>query len=180
MRSMRLHRFTLLELLAVIGIIALLAAIMIGGVSAGMRKASEAKTRSRMHQLEVAFEQYRRDWGYYPVSAGTPCSQIAAPCTDPAIAVVRWDHTHFCSPAGNVYVEGYPTDTDGIDNNAFNDGFGNPFYYRCPGYMNTQSYDLWSAGADGLFGGPAPAPNTDPANAFIATENDDITNWKRQ
>jgi len=194
MRNIQSRRFTLLELLAVIGIITVLAAIIIGGVSAGMRKASEAKTRSRMHQLEVALEQYRRDWGYYPVSANTtsawkhdpadltndPTKVVHISPTDSAIIWIRWDDAFLRSPSNILYVEGYPVDTGTTDDNIFNDGFDNPFYYRCPGTRNPQSYDLWSAGANGLFG---TAKTTDPAESLKltdTTDNDDITNWRRQ
>jgi type II secretory pathway pseudopilin PulG len=170
----RHHPFTLIELLASIAIITLLAGLIIGGVSAGMRKASESRTRSRMQQIVLALEQYRQDWGYYPVSSGIPLDVRLSPQN--GIIDFRFDHTFLQSPSGKLYIPGYPTDTDGADNNDFRDGFEQYFLYRCPGIMNPESYDLWSMGADGRHG---PGAATTPTSAQVRTDCDDITNWKR-
>lgn len=211
MKNAQTRRFTLIELLAVIAIITLLVGLIVGGVSVGMRKASEAKTRGRMHQLELALDQYRRDWGYAPVSEGTACSQYKVLPGDATntISVVRWNAAFLRTPAGKQYLEEYPVaaapDTTTLA--TFNDGFDSPFYYRCPGIVNIESYDLWSSGADGLFGGNSALASYAscedvnascanfgcgnaatahkkgspyPARALITADNDDITNWKRQ
>ena len=47
-----------------------------------------------------------------------------------------------------------------IKSKSFNDPWGNPYQYKCPGSHNTDDYDLYSFGPDGQEGG-----------------GDDITNW---
>lgn len=58
--------FTLLELLSVIVIIGLLAALIIPGVSAAQRSAGRAKTKVQFAQWTAAIESFRSEYGYYP------------------------------------------------------------------------------------------------------------------
>ena len=66
----------------------------------------------------------------------------------------------------------YPAEEDGLQvlkqegymNKIPEDPWGNPYHYRQPGEHNTDSYDLWSNGADGKEGG----------EGFDA----DISNWE--
>ncbi len=66
----------------------------------------------------------------------------------------------------------YPAEEDGLQvlkqegymNKIPEDPWGNPYRYRQPGEHNTDSYDLWSNGADGKEGG----------EGFDA----DISNWE--
>ncbi len=50
-------------------------------------------------------------------------------------------------PADSVWRGPYLTNPD-----LAKDPWGRPFQYRSPGAHNTESYDLWSAGADGVNG----------------------------
>ena len=58
--------FTLLELLTVMAVIAILAAIMIPTVSSARAGASKAHTRAQFGQWSAAFEQFRQEYGSYP------------------------------------------------------------------------------------------------------------------
>src|ERR1043165_6366561 len=60
--------FTLVELLAVMAIILLLAGMIIGIGSYMSRKSLESKARSQLHQLNLALELYKNDWGAFPVT----------------------------------------------------------------------------------------------------------------
>lgn len=60
-------KFTIIELLAVVTVIMILAAIAIGGAKFVMNKAQQAAIKSQMLELEMALEQHRIDWGYYPI-----------------------------------------------------------------------------------------------------------------
>lgn len=59
--------FTLLELLAVIAVIGILAGLLFPGIGAARRAAGKAKTRVQFNQWAAAIESFRGEYGYYPV-----------------------------------------------------------------------------------------------------------------
>jgi prepilin-type N-terminal cleavage/methylation domain-containing protein len=62
----RRRAFTLLELLAVMAVIGILAAILVPTVGAVRTAAWKAKTRVQFAQWTAAMEQFRQEYGYYP------------------------------------------------------------------------------------------------------------------
>lgn len=58
--------FTLTELMVVIGVIILLAAMTVGGVSRALSKGKETRIRAELAQLVTAIEAYQNDLGSYP------------------------------------------------------------------------------------------------------------------
>jgi prepilin-type N-terminal cleavage/methylation domain-containing protein len=58
--------FTLVEMLVVIGIIAILAAILMPALSSARKQVREGATRAEIKNLEVAMTAYYQDWGEYP------------------------------------------------------------------------------------------------------------------
>ena len=58
--------FTLLELLSVLAILGLLAALIFPSVGAARRSASKARTRVQFTQWAAAIESFRGEYGYYP------------------------------------------------------------------------------------------------------------------
>jgi prepilin-type N-terminal cleavage/methylation domain-containing protein len=58
--------FTLVELLAVLAVIGILAAILVPTVGAARTAAWKAKTRVQFAQWTAAMEQFRQEYGYYP------------------------------------------------------------------------------------------------------------------
>lgn len=79
--------FTLIELLTVITVIGLLAAISFGGIKSAKTRASLARARSDLAALAGALEDYKRYYGDYPQLGGfnqaalTPTSPTAGPAT---------------------------------------------------------------------------------------------------
>lgn len=58
--------FTLIELLAVLAVIGILAALLFPGLSAARQSANRAKTRVQFTQWAAAIESFRSEYGYYP------------------------------------------------------------------------------------------------------------------
>jgi prepilin-type N-terminal cleavage/methylation domain-containing protein len=66
MRSNRPSAFTLLELLSVIAIIGVLAALIFPAVRAARVSANKARTKVQFSQWAAAVEGFRGEYGYYP------------------------------------------------------------------------------------------------------------------
>jgi general secretion pathway protein G len=65
----RNHGFTLLELLVVMVIIGLLAAIGIGGLISSQQKGRDARRKQDLESIKTALEVYYNDYGFYPQSS---------------------------------------------------------------------------------------------------------------
>src|ERR1017187_9967465 len=63
--------FTLIELLIVVSVIALLAALTFPAVRAARLSVMRARARSEMTQIETAIERYKDKLGYYPPDNAT-------------------------------------------------------------------------------------------------------------
>lgn len=83
--------FTLIELLTVIAIIGILAAILIPTVSSARTAASKAKTRAQFSQWATAIEAFRQEYGYYPTFDTT--NKVNGGATTTATALHRFHDT---------------------------------------------------------------------------------------
>lgn len=126
MRLNRNHRaFTLLEIIVMVGILALLATLLITKTE-GIFSSSQgtiAKIFVR-DSLKTALERYRLDLGSYPTTA----EGLAVLLTAPANASANWK---------GPYVDSLPPDP-----------WGEPYQYRSPGTRNKSGYDLFTKGPD--------------------------------
>ncbi len=60
------HGFTLIELLIVVSILVLLSTMFSLGVFSQLFKSNDARRKSDLNQLKIAFENYYGDHNYYP------------------------------------------------------------------------------------------------------------------
>ena len=120
--------FTLVELLAVITIITILAAMVVGGASFALRKASIARCNANMEAIKNAIADYQIDYGSCP--PGNESALYVALCN----GAKRYLKDPTC-------VQGSPA--------QLVDPWGNPYKYQAPGIHNIDSCDLWSWGPNG-------------------------------
>jgi general secretion pathway protein G len=119
--------FTLIELIVVIIILSLLAAIVGPKLFGRVGQSKTAATRAQLTIFEGALDQYRLDIGSYPTTSEGLDSLVRNPNKP------KWN--------GPYLKKGVPKDPWG---NAYK-------YVCCPGQHG--DYDLWSEGADGAPGG---------------------------
>ena len=130
MSRRRIRAFTLIEVMVVIAILAVLAALIVPKVMSRPDEARVVAARQDIASLLQALKLYRRDNLRYP-----PTEQgLAALVTRPSLAPVppNW------KPGG--YLERLPRDP-----------WGHPYQYLSPGLRG--EVDVFSFGADGVAGG---------------------------
>jgi len=153
--------FTLLEILVVIAIIAILAALLLNTAGYIQEKAGNSRAEVEIKALETALEAYKQDNGSYPESSaggnanGSDSSSIVL-----LEALNRTPAT--ASPPTKIYlaelgkmlppVSGNPKasyDDKLKSATRLVDPFGNPYHYKYPGDADrsgTNFFDLWSQG----------------------------------
>jgi general secretion pathway protein G len=133
-RLIRNHNgFTLIELMVVIIILGLLAAIVMPRVVGETDKARYEQAKVQMRILEDALKRYKLDNGIYPTTAQGLESLVIEPTTEPLPR--NWQE------GGYLDKPELPLDP-----------WGNEYIYISPGQYGPD-YDLFTFGADGLEGG---------------------------
>jgi general secretion pathway protein G len=120
--------FTLVELLVVLGIIALLMTLVAPQVISYLSDARSETASIQLRNIESAMELYYLDVGKYPSSEAGPRSLVEQPAD-----TAGWRGPYLKKDAGLV------------------DPWGKEFIYRLPGEHG--NYDLYSLGRDGVLGG---------------------------
>lgn len=129
-RMRREAAFTLIELLIVMVILGLLAALVGPRMFGKTEKAQQKATKSQITLLETAIDTYRLDVGKFPTTEQGLQALREAPD-----GANRWD--------GPYLPKEIPMDP-----------WGNPYVYKSPG--DHGDYDIVSYGADGQPGGEGP------------------------
>ena len=129
-RVSRARGFTLIEIMVVVIIIGLLAAVIVPQVVDKVDQAKVTRAKSDIQALEAALTMFRLDNSRYPTTDQGLSALVTQP-TDPAIRHWR--------PGGYVP-------------RLSKDPWGNDYQYTSPG-THSKDYDLYSLGADGQQGG---------------------------
>jgi general secretion pathway protein G len=122
--------FTLIEIMVVVLIIGLLAAVIVPSIMNRVDDAKISKAKQDIRSLETALQMFYLDNSKYPTTE-QGLTALVQPPTDPSIR--HW------KPGG--YLE-----------RVSKDPWGNDYQYALPGAHGKQ-YDLYSLGADGQPGG---------------------------
>jgi general secretion pathway protein G len=126
--------FTLIEIMLVVIIIGILAAMVVPRLAGRSEEARKSVAQTDIESnLALALDLYELDNGQYPASLD-------------ALRVKPLEAGNWKGP----YVKKTPLDP-----------WGKPYVYKFPGTHNTDTYDLYSLGKDGLEGG-----------------GDDVVNWE--
>lgn len=120
-----------MELLVVVIILGLLAALVGPRLIGRVGRAKTEIAKSQIALLESALDQYRLDMGYYPSTEEGLEALISPPSDEEKKRNWRGPY---------LKKKKIPLDP-----------WGRPYQYRCPGEHG--EYDLWSYGADGQPGG---------------------------
>jgi len=116
--------FTLIELLLVLVILGILAAIVVPKFSGRTEQAREAAAKTQIANFSTALDAFEVDNGKYPSGRNGLNDLVNAPR----------DAQNWKGP----YLKDIP-----------NDPWTKPYIYQCPGKHNPTSYDLASMGPDG-------------------------------
>lgn len=121
--------FTMLELLTVIAIIAVLAAILLPALNRARQHAWETAARTMISSLESALANYMTDYGNYPAASGSDCGNL--------ITLLESDD----------YASFRSEDKSGTN---LLDPWGRSYCYKYPGTHTSYGlkFDIWSKGAD--------------------------------
>lgn len=118
--------FTLIEILVVMVMIAMLAALVGPRLFPKLGKGKQSAAKAQIELLEQGLDQFRLDTGRYPTTQESLGVLVTSSNSE------KWD--------GPYLKKGLP-----------NDPWGHPYHYQCPGTHG--EYDLVSYGRDGAQGG---------------------------
>lgn len=128
----RRRGFTLIEVMLVLVILVLLAALSVPLYSQYQRQANRNAARSQIGAMKTPLSAYQLNLGYFP-STQQGLEALLSPPADLANPA-KWE---------GPYLDGNYIPVDPWDQ---------PYQYQYPGTNNPQTYDLWSLGPDGQSG----------------------------
>ena len=131
--------FTLMELLLVVAIIGILAAMLLPNISGRSEEARKTRAKTEIvSTIGLALSMFESDVGKYPMTEQGLEALITAPDQ-----VATWR---------GPYIK---------QAKQFKDPWGSQYSYQYPGQNNIGSYDLASAGPDGQLGNEDDITNFD-------------------
>ncbi len=139
-RSRTNAAFTLIELLIVLVILGVLAAIVVPKFSGRTEQARQTAAQSQISTFGTALDSFEVDTGSYPKGKGGLNALVQQPSN-----VQSWRGPYLKSEIPK-------------------DPWGNEYIYECPGKHNPSSYDITSKGPDGQLGSEDDISNWSSSN----------------
>lgn len=159
--------FTLVELMAVITIIVILAALVVGGMSFVTAKQAKNKAQVQIALLSKAIEDYKSEMGRYPgVADNSPVD--GKNMTEELYEALFYEgyqatENPGATTTGNVATKIYLADLDPVSNKQgwtapatsvptkakILDPWGREYRYRKGDNAQNADFDVWSSGPDG-------------------------------
>ena len=127
-RPRRRTAFTLIELLLVLVILGVLAAIVVPKFTNRSQQARETAAKTGLSSISTALSAFEVDHGRFPTGEEGLQALVTAPANLP-----NWK---------SAYLPSIPKDP-----------WGNAYVYKYPGQKNPTEYDIYSFGPDGREGG---------------------------
>lgn len=124
--------FTLIEILVVIIVLGLLAALVAPSIIGRVSEAKSAAARTQIELLGLALDNYRLDNGSYPTTEQGLDALRDRPTREPIPSNWKGPYLRKALPL---------------------DPWGKPYIYRSPGEHTPSGYDLSTLGRDGQPGG---------------------------
>lgn len=185
--------FTLIELMAVITIIVILAGLVVGGLGFVTERQAKEKAKVQIALLSKAIEEYKLDMGKYPGSTDNTAAagQISRELYD-RLFYQGWEFTNNPSrpdtpadpKATKIYLadldptsskQGWVTPSTAANppaNQQILDPWGKEYRYRKGTNAVNPDFDLWSEGKDGRT-----RTGTAAADMSHADMRDDVKNF---
>ena len=133
MRKQKRLEYTFIEIMVVVIIIAILAAVVMPKFAGRTEDARISAAQSQLGIFQTALSAYNLDSGVYPTTSQGLKALLKKPTTPPV--PINWK---------GPYLEGKSTPPQ--------DPWKKDYVYKCPGTHNPESYDLSSDGPAGTNG----------------------------
>lgn len=192
MKTLR-FRFTLVEVLAVVALVSLLAAIGFGAYSYAMNASRESNTKALLKRIEAGLESCRTKYGYYPASQNFRWILIQLDTSTKLVSGIQFDVSSSETGMSGTslsdemreeflrVIEEESLKKGKTGDFVLEDSWGGAIYYRYPGQINRGGFDLIAPGADGRFGSSNETTPPPARTSYYSTDNekvcDDITNF---
>lgn len=179
--------FTLVELLVVISIIAMLAAILLPAINAAMRHADKAKARMEIKNIESAWKAYFAEYARWPKGLVSgmdtlPNNQIedsntGIPMDANVVRLLRGENINNMNPKKITFLE--ITDAPLMYNGQFVDPWENPYKYMLDYNYNNQVLVNFNSGSTNLYRNVAVwSRGPDGADHDAPSRKDNPTSWE--